>query len=254
MPYLEIDGAALYYDVRGDGAPVALLHGFTSSFARNWSDRSWVEFLTDNESQVVGVDFRSHGRSSRVETPAAATTRALAGDVLRVLDHLAIDRAHAFGFSMGGGVALYLAMNYPDRVDSVVVAGVGDAAINELHNPEDVSEIAAAFERRPDEPPRTRDAERIRRGAETAGNDLTALAPFLHTGGWPGGLDARHEVPVPVLVVAAANDQYMATIDELIRWLPHAEVQRVPDADHYTVLDVDAVRDRVVDFLRTARS
>jgi pimeloyl-ACP methyl ester carboxylesterase len=243
-----------YYEMQGDGDPIVLLHGFTSSFARDWEQRGWVEFLADSGFQVIGTDFRSHGQSARVHTPAEAATEALARDIVHLLDHLEVDRADAFGFSMGGGVALHLAMNYPDRINSVIVAGVGDAAINRLHDPEHVSEIAAAFERAPDEAPRMPTAERIRRGAEAAGNDPAALAPFLHTGGWPGGLDAQRELTAPVLIIAAANDQYMATIDELVRWLPHAEVQRVPNVDHYTLLDADAVREGVLRFLRASRS
>jgi hypothetical protein len=60
-------------------------------------------------------------------------------------------------------------------------------------------------------------AQGVRRSAELGGNDLRALAPFLRNDGWPGGLAAKRPVTVPVLVVVAEEDQYMAEVDELVR-------------------------------------
>jgi pimeloyl-ACP methyl ester carboxylesterase len=254
MALLDVDGIALHYEVRGTGAPIVLLHGFTSSFAGNWERRGWVQFLEAHAFQIIGMDLRSHGQTTRVYTPEACTTATLANDVVRLLDHLEIDSAHAFGFSMGGGCALQFAMDYPRRVQRLIVGGFGDAAINRFHDPDDVRELAAAFERRPDEPLRAPDAERIRRSAEAAGNELAALLPFLRIGGWPGGLDYVRDVQAQILILVAEDDQYMGSVDELVRLLPHAEVERMPNADHYTLLDSDAVRERVLRFLRAERS
>ena len=248
MPFLDVDGLALHYDVRGDGEPIVLLHGFTSSFGGNWERRGWVAFLAASGFRVMGLDFRSHGRSDRVFTPGKCTTATLANDVVRLLDHLHVDRAHVFGFSMGGGVALELAMDEPERVGRVVVGGVGDAALNPFHEPSEIDDIITAFEGRSPNAIASPTARRLRRNAEAAGNDLAALVPFLRNGGWPGGLDPSRSVTAPVLLLVAEQDQYMRDVNELVGWLAHARVQRVP-ADHYAVLDDDTVRAGVVRFL-----
>jgi pimeloyl-ACP methyl ester carboxylesterase len=89
--------------------------------------------------------------------------------VVALLDHLGIPRAALVGFSMGGEVALRVALEQPDRVANVVVGGVGDSA-------------------------------------ELAGNDPSALLPYLRHGGWPGGVDDTAPIQTPVLLVLAAND------------------------------------------------
>ena len=68
--------------------------------------------------RVIGVELQGHGRTAdidRVSTPAA-----LAGDVVALLDHLGIDRAHVLGFSLGAAVTLELAVSHPERVRSIV--------------------------------------------------------------------------------------------------------------------------------------
>jgi pimeloyl-ACP methyl ester carboxylesterase len=251
MPALRVDGIALDYDVRGGGAPIVLLHGFTSSYAGNWGRRGWIDLLADNGFRVVGLDFPSHGESGRVYDATRVTTDRLAAEVVAVLDHLDIERPDLFGFSMGGGVALKLAMDHADRVGRVVVSGVGDAALNRFHDPGQIADIRAAFEADSADQVDSPAAQAIRRCAEAGGTELKALIPFLRNGGWPGGLDGERPVATPVLMIVADHDQFMGEVTELARWLAHARVLCIAGCDHYTVLNDDRVRAAVLDFLRT---
>ena len=248
---LRVDDVALHYAVRGEGRPVALLHGFTSSHTGNWG-RGWIDLLADRGFRVVGLDFPSHGKSGRVYDSARVTTDRLARDVVALLDELEIERADLFGFSMGGGVALKLASEHPDRSARVVVSGVGDAALNRLHDPREIADIRAAFEADAADDIASPTAQAIRQRAQLGGNDLKALAPFLRNGGWPGALDAEQPVQASVLLIVADDDQFMGEVGELSRWLAHAEVIRVPGCDHYTVLNDETVRNGVLDFLGAA--
>ena len=67
---------------------------------------------------VIGVELQGHGRTA--DSGRAITPAALASDVVGLLDHLGIDRAHMLGHSLGGAVALELAVSHPDRVRSIV--------------------------------------------------------------------------------------------------------------------------------------
>jgi pimeloyl-ACP methyl ester carboxylesterase len=151
VPIFVRDGVRLAYEVRGTGDPVVLLHGFTS-LGSTWERNGLVQLLVDHDLQIVTPDARSHGSSDAVFTPAMCTTTVLADDVRALLDHLAMDAAAIVGFSMGGAVALRVALDTPARVTRLVIAGVGDAAINALHNPEEVRALADAFsgERKPE--------------------------------------------------------------------------------------------------------
>lgn len=222
---------------------MVLLHGFSTSVAASWAASGWIDVLVERGFRVLALDFPGHGRSAGVRTQAECTTPALADDVVAILDRAGVERAGVFGFSMGGGVALQLAMEHPDRVERLVVGGVGDAAIDRLHDPVEVAAVADALAGH------GRGAARMRRVAERAGNDARVLLPFLHRGGWPGGLADLHQPAAPLLVIVAENDEYMRETGELLKRLPAAEVLDVPGRGHHDVLLDDAVRDRVIAFL-----
>jgi pimeloyl-ACP methyl ester carboxylesterase len=250
MPYVRAQDVNLYYEERAGEEPIVLLHGFTTTHVGNWERSGWIDLLASSGFRVVTLDFRSHGRSDRVHEPSACSTDRLADDVIALLDHLSIPRADLFGFSMGGGVALELAMNVPERVGRVVVAGVADAALNEFHDEQQIAEIRVAFETRSSDEEVSSTGARLRRNAELAGNDVAALAPFLRTGGWPGGIAEPRPVGAPVLLVAAGGDEYMVEVDRILDWLPHAHVLRVPGRTHHTVLGDDDVRTSILAFLQ----
>ncbi len=99
--------------VRGEGAPVVLLHGFTGS-ADTWAPyRAHTRGL-----RVIAVDLPGHGRSP---APRGASFVEVADAVVGVLDDLGVDRAAWLGYSMGGRVALQIAVRHAARVDALVV-------------------------------------------------------------------------------------------------------------------------------------
>src|SRR3712207_4927235 len=140
MPFFANGDVTPHYEVHGRGDPVVLLHGFTGSFAGTWPTRGWVHALIASAFRVDGLDLRSHGRSDRIYDASEAAPHKLAADVVALLDRVDIERAAVVGFSMGGGVALQLAMDVPGRIQRVVVSGVGDAALNRLHDPRQIAD------------------------------------------------------------------------------------------------------------------
>lgn len=118
-----VDGVRLSYFVEGQGDPVVLLHGLGSSANLNWRASGTVRSLSQHY-RVIALDFPGHGRSDSPSN-ASAYGVAMVNDVVRLLDHLHIRRAHIVGYSMGGMVALKLAVLHPDRVHSVLLGGMG---------------------------------------------------------------------------------------------------------------------------------
>lgn len=107
----------LYYRAAGSGVPIVFLHGGSSA-----SD-AWEYYLHHfaDAYRALAPDGRGQGRSSLGSGPI--TYGRMAGDVVRFLDHLGIDRAHVVGHSDGGVVALHLLIDYPDRVRSATLLG-----------------------------------------------------------------------------------------------------------------------------------
>ncbi|HET7661869.1 MAG TPA: alpha/beta hydrolase [Oryzihumus sp.] len=113
--YADVNGLHLYYELHGEGSPLVLLHGGMLTIDLNFA--GLIPTLAQRH-LVIGVEMQGHGRTADIDreiTPAG-----LAGDVVALLDHLGIDRTHVLGHSLGGAVALELAVSHPTRVRSVV--------------------------------------------------------------------------------------------------------------------------------------
>lgn len=114
--YAEVNGINLYYETHGTGRPLILLHGglmLGEAFA------PIIPTLAQRH-QVITVDLQGHGRTADIDRPF--DHRLMAGDIAALIDHLGLDRPDVVGYSMGGGVAMFTAVNYPDKVGRLVVA------------------------------------------------------------------------------------------------------------------------------------
>jgi pimeloyl-ACP methyl ester carboxylesterase len=121
--YFEVDGVKIHYITAGEGEPVILIHGLYSSSATNWRLPGVFGALAKNH-QVVAIDLPGHGLSDKPDS-AEAYGEQLVEDVVALMDHLKIKKAHVAGYSMGGMVSMKLMAKYPDRLISVAVCGMG---------------------------------------------------------------------------------------------------------------------------------
>ena len=119
---IDVNGIGLDVEDTGSGPPVLLLHGWPDSH-RLW--RHQVEALTAAGFRTIAPDLRGFGDSDRPAEVEAYGLLNIAGDVLGVLDHLGIERAHVVGHDWGAALAWALAAFTPDRVDHLAVLSVG---------------------------------------------------------------------------------------------------------------------------------
>ena len=121
--YFDSDGAKIYYTVQGEGEPVVLIHGFTANQDVQWRNPGIIDAL-DDDYKVIAYDNRGHGKSDK---PYGAENYGgkMVQDVINLLDHLDIDKAHVAGYSMGGFITLNLVANHPDRLITAAVTGAG---------------------------------------------------------------------------------------------------------------------------------
>jgi pimeloyl-ACP methyl ester carboxylesterase len=125
MPSFKSDGVKIDYVDEGEGEPILLIHGFASNATVNWRDPGWIEALTKAGRRVVALDNRGHGKSEKLYEPDRYGAPAMAEDAVRLLDHLGIGRADVMGYSVGARIAAFLVLAHPQRVRSVIFAGLG---------------------------------------------------------------------------------------------------------------------------------
>jgi len=121
MAMAAVNGIELAYEITGEGFPVVWCHQFGDD-SRGWEPQ--VKFFSRHYRNVT-YNQRGYPPSSAPAAPEAYSHQLLLVDLVGLLDHLDIRRAHVVGISMGGSVALNLALNHPERCASVVIAGAG---------------------------------------------------------------------------------------------------------------------------------
>ena len=114
--YAELNGLNLYYESHGTGRPLILLHGGLGS------GEMFGPILPalSRHHQVIVVDLQGHGRTADIDRPI--DTRLMADDIAALIDHLRLEKADLMGYSLGGGVAFFTAVKYPQKVGKLVMA------------------------------------------------------------------------------------------------------------------------------------
>jgi pimeloyl-ACP methyl ester carboxylesterase len=221
--------------------PVLLVHGFASSFERNWRERGWVDVLEEEGRKVIGVDILGHGTAPKPHDPAAyAHLERWVADALP-----AGSRVDAVGFSMGGQLLLRVAAATPDRFRRLVIGGVGNNVF-EGGRPSDDAARAIEAGRPGDDDHEAAGA--FARFAQAPGNDPAALAACMRRPVEPMTESELARVTVPVLVVLGERD-FVGPADRLLAALPQARLVTLAGADHFGMTKDFRFIDATVNFL-----
>jgi pimeloyl-ACP methyl ester carboxylesterase len=113
--YADVNGVHLYYEIHGTGRPLILLHGGLGS--GEMFDPVLPIYATGH--RVILPDLQGHGRTADVDRPL--DIRTMADDIAGLIDALGLERPDVLGYSLGGGVALQLAVRHPERVGRLVI-------------------------------------------------------------------------------------------------------------------------------------
>ena len=231
MPMFEHDGLSLHYlDEGKPTGPVALLvHGFASNVRMNWVGPGWVTALGEAGFRVLAIDNRGHGRSDKPHDPEAYRPQRMAADALALLDHIAIERAHWIGYSMGGRIAAFAALASPERFASLVLGGIGEGLLTGLEDAGPIANALLASSLADVEGERPR---MFRAFADKTGSDRLALAACIAT-----SRDVLSEaevagIGVPTLVAVGTRDDIAGSPEALAWRMPNARALAIPDRDH----------------------
>lgn len=228
--YADVNGLHLYYEIHGaEGTPLVLLHGGVMTIDLTFA--ALIPTLAKSH-RVIAVELQGHGRTADIDRDM--TYAHFASDVVALLDHLGIERAHVLGHSMGGGVTLELAVHHPDRLLSVVPISASvrpDGAHPDLADPstyatstrmptqQDFADMGEAYGRLSPHPERF---------------EALPERTMTTTTGWTGWTDEQLAgITAPTLVVLGDHDfttaAHGAVMQELI---PGSQLAILPGTTH----------------------
>jgi pimeloyl-ACP methyl ester carboxylesterase len=238
----ESNGVRIHYLEQGQGTPVVLIHGYIGTSERHWV-RTGVFADLARDHRVIALDCRGHGKSDKPVEPHAYGAE-MGQDIVRLLDHLKLPRAHIVGFSMGAIIAGHLLTTNPDRF--ITATFVGYHAVRTWTAEDDREAEASARDlegdtpfrllilgiSRPDSPPRDEEIRKLSQQL-AAVNDTKALAAY-HRGrrGLVVADNQMAAVRVPTLGVIGTADPSIAGLRDLERVMPAMKVVVIDGAEH----------------------
>ncbi len=257
MGVLRVEGARLYYQLAGAGAPLVLLHGL-GAFGADW-EYQVPEF--SKHFQVVVPDFRGHGASAR---SGDYGVERFATDTWELLDRLKLGAPLLVGHSMGGAVAMQMALQRPGAVPKLVLANTlpsfrTDTAAKRLMLWTRLLLMSVLGPRRlgqimtqrlyPRADQAALRAKVARRNARSDGNVYLATIRALTM--W-SARERLAGLTMPVLVVASEHDYFGGDESErFVAALPDARLRRFPGARHGLPLEMpEAFNRAVLEFLQ----
>ena len=268
MSIAKTNGIDLYYELHGSGQPLVLIPGLGYD---GWMWHRMIPGLAEHF-QVISIDNRGSGRSAKPPGPYSA--KLLAADVIGLLDDFGLSRAHILGHSMGGFIAQALALDYPERVDKLILSATNFGGPRHIPiMPEAMSVLtdvsgdpiarlrrgiaiscAPGFAEMNPEFVEYWVNYRVQNPIDPAGYQAQlaiGLSLIPEAAAFEGRLGA---VQAPTLILFGAHDKVVppGNANLLAARIPEAQVVILPDAGHFFPFETpDAAVAEVVRFLKT---
>ncbi len=252
MAFFDSDGVQIHYDENGAGEPVVLVHGFASNASNNWGITGCYTSLAPRY-RVIAMDCRGHGQSGKPHDRESYSGEKMGGDVMRLLDHLGIQRTLLMGYSMGARISLGLMMSHPERLRAVVLGGIGAPSNSGVtsNRPVIVEALLA-------DDPKTitsATAKLFRQFAELNRNDLKALAACMGAHRPDTSVEELaklHDSRVPVLIVIGTKDLLVGNPEELRDAIPGSQLVKLEGRDHLNAPGDKHYKEAVLKFFESA--
>jgi len=245
----SIGDVAYYYEEAGSGPPLVLLHGFTGS-TRNWAPH--LPHLATCY-RTIGIDLLGHGRTTAPTIPERYGIAASAADLAALLAQIAPEPAYLLGYSMGGRLALYFALAYPQRVRMLILESASpgladpearrervasDMALAQRIEAEGIGAFVRYWENIPlftsqqRLPVHVREELRQQR-LHNRPHGLSNSLRGMGTGEQPSLWEQLDQLTMPVQLIVGELDEKFVDINlRMAAQIPKAELVVVPEAGH----------------------
>jgi pimeloyl-ACP methyl ester carboxylesterase len=239
--FTTTDGIKIHYLTHGNtGSWVVLIHGYTDNAQRMWFNTGIAPEIAKRH-RVVAIDNRNHGQSDK---PVPGGT-GRAQDVIELMDHLGIQRAHIHGYSMGGGIVAQLLALVPQRF---ITAGFGGSGMAETN-----AEYRARAEAMDDALPQATgaDAQGMQRFRDRVATLRPAGSAAAATASAPPAVDLT-TLTIPILAVNGSYDNPYRKTHRLWREAQTFQNVILPGKTHLTAIAAGAARsDRYIEAIAT---
>ncbi|WLD92477.1 2-succinyl-6-hydroxy-2,4-cyclohexadiene-1-carboxylate synthase [Alkalihalobacillus sp. AL-G] len=261
---LLINNVRIHVEIHGDDGPVlVLLHGFTGSI------REWDPFIQSwkKDFRVIAIDLIGHGKSEHPMDFKRYSMEDAVRDIDEILNYFNVESAFFLGYSLGGRVALSLAMTYPNRVKKLILESASpgleseearskrrqqDHQLADRIKVEGIESFVTYWESIPLFAPQQRlpEAKRDQLRARRLENSTVGLANSLRgmgTGEQPSWWGRLTELTVPTLLVVGELDQKFCVIaEQMSERLPNSRMVVVENAGHTVHLEQIKKFDKIV--------
>lgn len=252
MPHLDRDGVSIYYEVKGSGPAVLLSHGFGAT-SKMWSDQ--LEALSGSH-KIIAWDMRGHGESDSPDDPSLYSEAHTVEDMAAILDACEVDSGVIGGLSLGGYMSLAFNVQYPDRVEALMLFDTGpgykNAEAREDWNKR-ADEWAQGFENDGLDTISRIGNNEMRVSQHRSAQGLAHAARGMLTQVDSRIIESLPGISVPTLVLVGADDRlFIGATDYMAKKIPGSEKVVIDGAGHSANLDQPAsFNDAVAAFLKT---
>lgn len=238
--FASVKGVKLWYAVYGKGTPVILLHGGLAN-SNYWG--KLIPELVDHHFQVIVIDTRGHGRSSRDETPYSYPL--LASDVLAVMDHLKIKKAAIVGWSDGAITGLYLAIHAPQRITQLFAYGA-NSNFREIKEDALLHPTLIRYSLRAEKEYKLLSATPENfETFDSAVSEMESTQPDFSKA-------ELNSISIPVCIADGTHDEFVKpdNVHYMAENIPDAQLQWIEDTSHFSMLQSPKLfNDLVITFL-----
>lgn len=238
--YTSFDSTKIYYEIKGAGYPVILIHGFSGT-GQGWKNCKVYDDLLSAGYKVILIDQRGNGRSDKPHTDVGYTNDAEAKDIIGLVSYLKLKTYDAVGYSRGSIITSRLLV-LDKRVHKAVMGGMGDAYTN------------------PDWPRRVHAYKALM--GDTSLHDVDDMVKYIRSQHfdelalayqqkWQPSTSKKElgAVHKPVLIIRGSDDKENGSEIGLNKLIPHSDLNYVP-GNHNTAIRNQEFSEAVLGFLK----
>lgn len=242
--YFDSNGVSIHYIDQGAGVPIVLVHGRGGSL-QGWIDNGVLPNLA-KDYRVIAFDLRGHGLSAKPHTQQQYG-KEMALDIVRLMDHLGIDKAHIIGYSPGANIVAQLLVLHPERFITATLGGSAGRFRWTANDDEIVEREASETERlgfspsfdiriSPPNTVKATDEEIKKRSAAALVNpagDRFAMAAIIRSSrDQIISPEQAAAVKVPTLGIAGSKDTFLSKLQDLKQLRPGLQLVIVENGTH----------------------